>query len=217
MKMSGRSQGFSRWTLGGLVVFLGAGGLLTFGTPGDGQVGCGGGYYDEDLDVVVTEDSPEAEGELIGGGLGIPIVPFLRPYGPIIRPAPRGNACSIDVPVNLCCTEETGRKPTTQIPPQCDGDRSIGEWLEDTRRWFKEFGDEVEAAAKAAKKHCEEDDGWLGNSYRLAEILDRKRPLLSGTFGPNGSVGYSVTCEIKGFDWRTGRCDEVWLNCELVW
>jgi hypothetical protein len=56
MKMNSGKRSGSRWALGGLAVLLGAGGVLTFGTPGGEQAGCGGGYFDEDTGKLVVDD-----------------------------------------------------------------------------------------------------------------------------------------------------------------
>jgi hypothetical protein len=57
MKMNSGKRSGSRWAFGGLAVLLGVGGILTFGTPGGEQAGCGGGYYDEDIGELVVDDA----------------------------------------------------------------------------------------------------------------------------------------------------------------
>jgi hypothetical protein len=66
MKMNSGKRSGSRWAFGGLAVLLGTGGILTFGTPGGKQAGCGGGYFDEDTGefIQVSQQSGEASDAL---------------------------------------------------------------------------------------------------------------------------------------------------------
>ena len=205
---------FSLWAA--ILVGMGA---LTFGTPdqGDGG-GCGGEHYDEDLGVLVVENDNENQDSLLGTVPRVPLIPELGPAAPKPAPKPPSNRCTIDVPINLCCGEEGTPEPSPpKVSPKCtEGEGGVAQWFDDAGRWFKRVGHELEAVADGAKKHCEEDEGWMGNTYRLVEILDGRRPLLSGRLGQNGEVGYSITCEVKGWNWDTG-CDEIWVHCELVW